>query len=188
MFTVEVPHVFKKFGKFVELKRWLYGMRKAASGWKNDYAKRLVGDGFQRGRGASTIFYHPKTHVCVAVHGDNFTFAATESELRKVRPWMCEWDVKVRGILDSGTRDVHEIEILGRSLGWTEQGLEYEASDKHRQGIERGLDDGQQRSSQTRGSRARRGRAVQEIGGDAELHELGQVRCVIRREGEMHEI
>ena len=85
--------------------------------------------------------------------------------------------------LTVGTRDVHEIEMLGRSLGWTEQGWSNEASDKHRQGIERGLDDGQQRSSQTRGSRARRGRAVQEIGGDAELHELGQVRCVIRREG-----
>ena len=30
MFTVEVPHVFKKFGKFAELKRWLYGMTKGS--------------------------------------------------------------------------------------------------------------------------------------------------------------
>ena len=42
---------------------------------------------------------------------------------------MCEWyDVKVCGLLGSG-----ELEMLGRSLRWTEEGLEYEASDKHRQ-------------------------------------------------------
>ena len=36
------------------------------------------------------------------------------------------YDVKVRGILGSGKLDVREIEILGRSLTWTEEGLEYE--------------------------------------------------------------
>ena len=47
--------------------------------------KRLVNDVFQRGRAASTIFYHPKTPVPVVVHGDDFTFADTESEQRKMR-------------------------------------------------------------------------------------------------------
>ena len=53
-----------------------------------------------------------QTRVHVVVHGDDFTFAATESELRKMRPRMCEWyNVKVRGVLGSGKRDVREIEI-----------------------------------------------------------------------------
>ena len=39
----------------------------------------------------------------------------------------------------SGKRDVHENELLGRSLRWTEDGLEYEASDKHRQALLEGL-------------------------------------------------
>ena len=57
-----------------------------------------MSDGFQRGRAASTIFYHPRTHVRVVVHGDNFTFAAKESQLRKIRSKMCEWyEIKVRG-------------------------------------------------------------------------------------------
>ena len=130
----------KKFGRYAKLKRWLYGMRKAASGWEDDYARRLVEDGFQRGRAASTIFYHPKTQVRVVVHGDDFTFAGTESELRKIEAKMHEWyDVKVRGILGSGKRDVHEIEILGRNLTWTEEGLEYEGSDKHRRALLEGL-------------------------------------------------
>ena len=133
---VELPDEFKKIGRYAKLKRWLYGMRKAASGWEDDYARRLVEDGFRRGRAASTIFYHPKTQKRVVVHGDDFTFAGTESELKKIEAKMHEWyDVKVRGILGSGKRDVHKIEILGRNLAWIEEGLEYEGSDKHRRAI-----------------------------------------------------
>ena len=50
------------------------------------------------------------------MHGDDFTFAGTESELKRIQAKMHEWyDVKVRGVLGSGKRDVHEIEILGRT-------------------------------------------------------------------------
>ena len=42
-------------------------------------------DGFRRGRAASTIFYHPKTQVRVVVHGDDFTYASTVSELKKIK-------------------------------------------------------------------------------------------------------
>ena len=34
-----------------------------------------------RCRAAATILGHPKSHVRVVVHGDDFTFAVTESEL-----------------------------------------------------------------------------------------------------------
>ena len=41
--------------------------------------------------------------VPVVEHGDDFTFAATVSELKKMRSRMCEGhDVKVRGILGRG--------------------------------------------------------------------------------------
>ena len=71
---------------------------------------RKEDDGFQRGTPASTTFYHPQTHVRVVVHGDDFPFGVTDSALGKMRSWMCEcYDVKVRGILGSGKR---EIEIL----------------------------------------------------------------------------
>ena len=104
---VALPDEFEKFGMNAKLKRLLYGMRKAASGWEDDYARRLVEDGFRLGRVASTILYHSKTQVRVAVHGDDVTFAGTESELRKIQAKMHEWhDVKVRGILGSGKRDV----------------------------------------------------------------------------------
>ena len=133
---VELPDEFEKFGKYARLKRCSNGMRKTASRWEDDCAGRLVNDGCQRGRATSTMFYHPQTHVRVVVHGDDFAFAATESELRKVRSRMCErYDVKVRGVLRRGKRDVREIEILARNLRWTDEGLEYEASDTHRQAL-----------------------------------------------------
>ena len=97
-------------------------------------------DGFRLGRAASTIFYHPKTQVRVVVHGDDFTFAGTESELKKIQAKTHEWcDVKVRVVLGSGKRDVHDIGVFGRKLKWTEEGLEYEGSDKHRQALLEGL-------------------------------------------------
>ena len=104
---VELPDEFKNFGRYAKLKRWLYGVRKAASEWEDGYARRLVGEGLRRGRAAPTFFYHPKTLVRVVVHGDDFTFAGTEPELKKIRAKMCEWyDVQVRGVLGSGKRDV----------------------------------------------------------------------------------
>ena len=192
---VELPDEFEKFGRYAKLKRWLHGMREVASGWEDDYARRRVEDGFRRGR-AATIFYHPKTQVRVVVHGDDFTFAGTESELRKNQAEMHEWyDVKVRGFLG---RDVYEIEILGRNLTWIEESLKYEGSDKHRRALLEGLGlkeeskaVGQQCSRETRGDWSRNGHGnvgrvgseeIQKFGGDAELYELGQVTCAIRRE------
>ena len=106
-------NAFKKFGNYAVLKRWLDGMRNAASRREEDYARILVNDGFHRGRAASTIFYHPQTHVRVVVHGDDNTFAAIKSELREMRSTRCEWyDVKVRGLRGSGKRDLREIEML----------------------------------------------------------------------------
>ena len=59
-------------------------MRKAASGWEDDYAKRLVNDGPQ----GSFKDILPSPELCVVVHADDFTFAATESELRKMQSRM----------------------------------------------------------------------------------------------------
>ena len=65
-----------------------------------------------------------------------------------------------------------------------------------RPGVERRLEDGQQRShdegrtQQVRGRRdhgSRIGEEVQKFGGDVELRELGQIRCAIRAEGGVQE-
>ena len=43
-------------------------MRKAASGWEDDYVRKLANDEFERGRSSSTMFYYVKSRVSVVVH------------------------------------------------------------------------------------------------------------------------
>ena len=65
------------------------------------------------------------------VHGDDFAFAAAETAALN--------DIKVRGVFCTGKRDVCEIEILGSSLRWTKEMLEYEASKRHHQALPQGM-------------------------------------------------
>ena len=45
---------------------------------------------------------------------------------------MKEWyEIKDRGIMGSGGDEIKEVTILGRTLRWTEEGVEYEADGKH---------------------------------------------------------
>ena len=108
----------------------------------------------------------------------------------------------MRCILGSGKRDVHEIEMLGTSVRWTEDGLGCEATDKRRQALLEGLESSEE--SKTVNSAAVK---PEEIGqeedgemregtektrfrsfcGDAKQHESGQIGRAPRRERDMHE-
>ena len=130
---VELPSEFGQDKRFARLKRWLYGMRPAAQGWERHYTAKLKSAGFQQGEAAPTVFYHPGTEVSCVVHGDDFTFSGRDRELKDVQSLMESWyQVKVRGTMGSGPRDIREVVILGRTLRYTEEGLEYEADARHR--------------------------------------------------------
>ena len=109
---VELPD-----GRVVRLKKWLYGMRKAASSWEEFYTEKFVEKGFQPGSSCPVVFFNKETAVRVVVHGDDFTFSGDHRELVALRKWMESWcDIKFRGIMGSGRDDTKEIEILGRTL------------------------------------------------------------------------
>ena len=64
-----------------------------------------------------------KSHVRVGAHANDLTLASTKTELKRMLSKTSEcYDVKVRGILGNGRRDVREIQILGGNLRWTDQG------------------------------------------------------------------
>ena len=84
---------------------------------------------------------------------------------------------------------MHEIEILGRNLTWTEEGLEYEGSDKHRRALLEGLglneeskavnsaavkpeEIGQEEDKEMLDASEAFFQEIQKFGGDVELHEL----------------
>ena len=53
---VELPEELWEHGRYARLKRWLYGMRKAATGWEEDYAKKMVPEGLKRAIGEHLRF------------------------------------------------------------------------------------------------------------------------------------
>jgi hypothetical protein len=140
---VELPAEANAPGKCGRLRRWLYGMRPAASAWEKDYSERLQAVGFARGKSAPTVFFNPTTLVRAVVHGDDFTFLGYEEDLRDLEEEMRTWyELKVRGILGGEAGDDIEIIILNRTVRWVGDVIEYEADMKHAKVIceEMGLD------------------------------------------------
>ena len=132
-------------GKCGRLKRWLYGMRPAASAWEEDYASKLLGAGFKRGLAAPTAFYCERSGVRLVVHGDDFTFLGYAADLKEIELMMGTWyEIKVRAVLGPGENDDKEITILNRTVRWKEDCIEYEADPKHCKRIceSAGLDEG----------------------------------------------
>ena len=66
------------------------------------------------------------------VCGDDFTFCGGGPELLWIAEKMKSWfEIKVRALLRPEEGDDKSIVSLGRHVGWTEEGIEYEADPKH---------------------------------------------------------
>jgi hypothetical protein len=114
------------------LRRWLYGMRPAASAWEDHYAEKLKEAGFVRGRAAPTSFVNPETGVRVVVWGDDFTFLGREKHLKDMADKMADWyEIKVRAMMGPDPGDDKEVRILNRVIKWERDKITYVADDKH---------------------------------------------------------
>lgn len=132
-------------GKCWRLRRWLYGMRPAASAWEEDFTGRMKEAGYVAGKAAPTVFFNKATGGRCVVHGDDFTFLALEGEVKRMISLMSQWyDIKVRGVLGGQEGDTEEVTILNRRLSWRNGRIEYEADEKHVKTIleELGLEEG----------------------------------------------
>ena len=115
---------------------WLYGFRPAAAAWEKLYSSRLEGCGFVRGTSCGVVFYHPGRDISCVVHGDDFTLAGCEEDLKWIQKLMKGWfEIKVRAMLGPEEQDDKEVVILGRTVRWKDWGIEYEADPKHRKMI-----------------------------------------------------
>jgi hypothetical protein len=54
---IQLPNEAKHEGGCGRLRRWLYGMRPAASAWEKDYSDKLAALGFKKGVAAPTVFF-----------------------------------------------------------------------------------------------------------------------------------
>ena len=78
------------------------------------------------------MYCHPARDVRVLVHGDDFTAAGSESELKYVAEvFQNKYKTKVRGILEPDLHDMKAITIFDWIVEWTEAGIQYEADPRH---------------------------------------------------------
>ena len=81
------------------LRRWLCGMRSAASAWEDDYVEHLCGECFVRGRSAPTVMLHEQRGIRLVVWSDDFTFLGRYLDLKWVAGVMtARYEIKIRAV------------------------------------------------------------------------------------------
>ena len=81
---VELPGDMNMPNMCGRLLRALYGTRQAARAWVEEHTKTLKAVCFQRVKCNPCVYYHPRRDVRILVHGDDFTVAGNDSELKYV--------------------------------------------------------------------------------------------------------
>ena len=110
------------------LRRHMYGTRRAAEGWQDEYSSSLLEMGFHQGPAFPCVFHHRPRGVNVSVHGDDFTAAGPKAELDWFEGEMkTRYELTVGGRLGPGATDDKEASVLNRIVRWTDQGFEHEA-------------------------------------------------------------
>ena len=109
----------------------LYGTRDAAMNWAAKYTEVLQNIGFTVGLASPCNFYHEGRDISTTVHGDDFTSTGTARNLQ----WM---DMKLREEFDMKTEvfgpdpgQQRQARILNRVISWEDDGIHYEADQRH---------------------------------------------------------
>ena len=99
--------------------------------WAKAYTKLLVDNGSLVGRANPCNFYHPERQVSVTVHGDDFTSTGRERDLKWLNQiFVSKFDTKTE-FLGPGIHHQKSVRILNRVITWGEDGISYEADQRH---------------------------------------------------------
>jgi hypothetical protein len=129
---VELQAEDKASGMCGRLVKSMYGTRDAAQNWEFAYSEFMISVGFIRWQGSPCVFFHLEKNIRAVIHGDDFTLLATEKSLDWFRQVMTEkFEVKFRGWLGPEKKDDKAIRILNRIVQWDDQGISYEADQRH---------------------------------------------------------
>ena len=110
----------------------MYGTRDAAQNSECEYVEFMEGIGFKRGQSTPCIFWHKEKGIGAVIHGDDFTLVGNEVALDWFRENIQErFEVKFRGRIGPGNRDDKSVRILNRIVTWTDEGIRYEADQRH---------------------------------------------------------
>jgi hypothetical protein len=137
---VKLPMEDNEEGKCGKLLKAMYGTRDAAQNWEMEYVEFMESIGFVRGRSTPCAFWHSGRQLRAVIHGDDFTILGNEVELDWFRDKVqSKFEVKIRGRLGPEESDDKSIRILNRIVTWREDGIHYEADQRHAEMIIRHL-------------------------------------------------
>ena len=167
---VELPTEDPEHGTMVgKLLKHMYGTRKAADGWHNEYAGRLVQSlQFEVGDASACVFFHKSRNLRCSVHGDDITTVGSKANLDWFKSKLEEfYELKEAARLGPAAEDDKEATVLNRVVRWTPQGLEMEADPRQAEKLLRDLKlDGEGvKTAASPGSKATR----EQLDGDAPL-------------------
>ena len=110
------------------LRKHMYGTRRAAEGWKDEYGTRLIEAGFVQGMASSCALNHPERGESLSVRGDYFTGLVSEPQPGCFEKTLrARHELTVGGRLGPGPNDDKEGTVLNHVIRWTSTGVEYEA-------------------------------------------------------------
>lgn len=129
---IELPIGDEQEGMCGRLNMSMYGTRDAAQNWEYAYSNFLQSLGFKNGTCNPCIFYHGERDLRLVVHGDDFTVLGYADNLDWFRKQNAErFKVKFRDRLGPSDDDDKSIRILIRIVQWDEEGIKYEADQRH---------------------------------------------------------
>ena len=129
---VKLPEEDQEEGKCGMLLRAMYGTRDAAQNWEHEYIEFLGKEGFSKSLATPCMFYHRVRDIRLVVHGDDFTVLGNEVELDWFRERISSrFEVKFRARLGPQDKDEKSVRLLNRVIEWTDNGIRYEADQRH---------------------------------------------------------
>ena len=107
------PELNAPAGMCGRLRRHMYGTRRAADGWQDEYSSSLKEAGFVQGLASPCVFRHPARRIVLSVHGDDFTDAGPKSQLDWLEATLRgRYELTTGGRLGPGKEDTKEATIL----------------------------------------------------------------------------
>jgi hypothetical protein len=97
----------------------------------------MKAQGFRRLRSVPVAFVHPERDMMAVVHGDDFVFVGLDEDLDYILKVLeANYELKNRGRLGSGEKDLKQIDMLGRIIKLEADGITWQGDPRHQQLLE----------------------------------------------------
>ena len=121
----EDPDACDKIGLLL---RHMYGTRRAADGWQEEYSTTLIDMGLVQGEACANLFRHEKYGIVCSVHGDDLTSSGPKDKLDWMEAEIQKYyEVTIQPRLGPGEGDAKEARVLNRIIRWCNDRIEYKA-------------------------------------------------------------